>query len=229
MARSTQHGVIAQEVGKIRGLEATHMIVDEIGSLGIGSLNLSTISIGGGVAHGAITGSTLMGTAGKALMHSGIEYQAQNFNDRPTLFGAPLRIRIAIPTYLTRSGEDHEKRLVRDNSEKLQHAIKKDCADCEMCPHMQVNMTRHVDAIRDESVYELTAACRNKSGNSHSLLCPNGKTAVRQGSTVLVPKVETTFEPTFHDIPGTSVHELKPEPYIRKDPDKPTSDTGEAW
>lgn len=220
-------GLVAQPVSKITGLEASTMIVDEASTIDWAKLTVAAVGAVGG-AH-TFTGSSVAGQLGKTLMHSGIEYKTQNFEDRPTVFGAPLRIRIAVPEYLARSGEDHEKLLVRDNAEKLRHAIKKDCPDCETCPHMQVNMHRHVDIYKDETVHELTAVCANKTGNSHSVVCPNGKTAVRQGSTVLVPKVETTFEPIFHDIPGTPVHKLEPEPYIRKDPDRPTSDTADAW
>lgn len=231
MARSIEtakHGVIAQEVGKIRGLEASMMIVDEASSVDWSKLTpASTVKAGVTIADSSVW------RAAKELMHSGIKYKTQNFEDRPTIFGAPLRISWTMPSLVALAMPDaksFERDLTYSNGEKLKHAIAKDAPDCVGCPHCTITVKHQADLMRDERQFMMNASCSNQRGNSVSVQCPSGKTAVRKGSTALVADLgETVFDPVFNDIPGTSVSMPEPEPYIRKDPDRPTSDSGPAW
>lgn len=229
MARtSAMQGVIAQEVGKIRGLEASTMIVDEASFVDWSKLTTAA----SGAAGVTITDGSIW-RAAKELMHSGVKYKAQTFEDRPTVFGAPLRISWAVPRLVAQAMPDaksFERDLTYSNGEKLKHAIAKDAPDCVGCPHCSITVKHQADLLRDERQFVMDASCANQRGNNVSVQCPSGKSAVRKGSTALVADLgDALIEPHFNEIPGTSVSMLKPEPYISADPDKPTSDIGTAW
>jgi hypothetical protein len=186
-------GIVAQEVSRIAGLEATFIIHDELSS-------------------------------------PTVQYKPQTFEDRKTVFGAQLRISWTVPEMMV---EDSDARLARQlaikHGEQLRAEIKRECPDCDSCPKLRMEVSERDDFHRAERQYVMTASCRTDRQSGFMQVCPNGKTAVLKGHTALVAANEWAGTTPFIDIPGTSVSSPEPAPYIRTDPDKPTSDIGEAW
>jgi hypothetical protein len=222
-------GFVVQEVGKIKGLEMTHMIVDELSTIGAVGADWSKLT----------TIAPAMGVIGRSSIEpsgvnvAGVSYKTQKFEDRKTVFGAQLRVQVRVPEYVLKDAREPEsfvRTLIADNAEKLKAEVAAQCPDCAACPHNELRMDEHDDFARAERIYLLTARCRSDGlANAMSRVCPDGKTAVLKGYTVLVPDLKDAPYPTHIDIPGTSVSTPEPEPYIRKDPDRPTSDSGAAW
>jgi hypothetical protein len=163
----------------------------------------------------------------------GVKYKAQKFEDRPTVFGSPLRIQWTVKDFEllnVNDTQDFAARLVQRNAQELKMGIAKNCPDCLECPKCDIKVQRDQDDLRQETRFIMQASCKSDRHATHMMMCPNGKAAVLKGSTALVPDLTNMPQTQFTDIPTTMVPTLEPQPYMRPiSPDTPMTAADEAW
>lgn len=163
----------------------------------------------------------------------GIKYKAQKFEDRPTVFGSPLRIQWTVrdmELLNVSDTQDFAARLMQKNAQELKMAIAKNCPDCLECPRCDIKVQRQQDDMRQQTLFLMQASCKSDRHTAHMTMCPNGKAAVLKGSTALVPDLAIMPQLQFTNIPTTMVPTPEPQPYIRPiSPDTPMTAADEAW
>jgi hypothetical protein len=163
----------------------------------------------------------------------GVKYKTQTFEDRPTVFGSPLRIQWSVSDVEVLNAQDAHtfaSELMRVNAQKLKMAIAHDCADCLNCPKCDIKVQQHQDDIRQRTNFIMQASCKSDRHTAHMTMCPNGKAAVVKGSTALVPDLAMMPQTLFTDISTTMVPTPEPQPYMRPtSPDTPMTAADEAW
>lgn len=163
----------------------------------------------------------------------GVKYKAQKFEDRPTVFGSPLRIQWTVrdmELLNVNDTQDFSARLMQKNAQELKAAVAKNCPDCLECPRCDIKVQRQQDDLRQQTLFLMQASCKSDRHTAHMTMCPNGKAAVLKGSTALVPNLATMPQLQFTDIPTTMVPTPEPQPYMRPiSPDTPMTAADEAW
>lgn len=163
----------------------------------------------------------------------GVKYKTQKFEDRPTVFGSPLRIQWTVrdlELLNVSDTQDFAARLMQKNAQELKMAIAKNCPDCLECPKCDIKVQRQQDDLRQQTQFLMQASCKSDRHTAHMTMCPNGKAAVLKGSTALVPDLAIMPMTQFTDIPTTMVPMPEPQPYMRPiSPDTPMTAADEAW
>lgn len=211
-------------------------IYDSLGDR-YGNTVVSTLAHSVGVITGAAintSGIAAINTSGfTAINAHGIKYKSQTFEDRPTLFGSPLRIQWSVDELDLVAAYDHhafDERLISQNTNRLKRAIRQDCADCLECPKCDIKVRQERSPIYRVTQFTVQALCRSERQPANMIVCPNGKAAVIKGSTALVPEVNDMPRRAFTEIPATEAPTGEPEPYIRAtSPDTPMTAADEAW
>lgn len=207
------------------------------------------LTIGGSGGAGGITmGIGTVGTAGiytvapstinsSDIYHSGISYTKQTFEDRPTLFGARLRVvnRItAMEMAQTREPAHLQAEVERQQDKLISKSIQDKCPSCVGCDHVEVRRKSERGYLTDDIAWTMEASCgRDTDPGAIGKQCPDGTWAVRKEMTMLIPKMTTLPGPVpVVEIPTEVFKEeaSEPEPYIRKeDKDVPKSSSPDAW
>lgn len=196
------------------------------------SLSVSGPGIGIGAITGAITGASIAPQPTTIEAH-GVKYKAQKFEDRPTVFGSPLRMQWTVSDLALLSVSDATEfaaNLMRKNAQELKMAIAASCPDCLECPKCDIKVQKEQDDLRQQTRFMMQASCKSERNTAHMTMCPNGKAAVIKGSTALVPDLAMMPKTPFTDIPTTKVPSVEPQPYMRPtSPDTPMTAADEAW
>jgi hypothetical protein len=187
-----------------------------------------------GIGFGTITAAnTSLQLQPTTIEAHGVKYKTQKFEDRPTLFGSPLRMQwnVSDMSLLTVPDADaFAAELMRKNVRELKMTIAATCPDCVECPKCDIKVQKEQDDLRQATRFLLQASCKSERNTAHMMFCPNGKAAVIKGSTALVPDLAMMPRPEFTDIPNTMVSTPKPQPYMRPiSPDTPMTAADEAW
>lgn len=190
---------------------------------------LSTSSI----ATGTITASKIMQPEFTTIEAHGVKYKTQTFEDRPTVFGSPLRIQWMVSDFdvlKANDVRDFASERMKANARELKMAIAKTCPDCLECPKCDIKIQQEQNDIRQQTHFVMQATCKSERHTAHMTMCPNGKAAVLKGSTALVPDLATMPQLQFTDISTTMVPTPEPRPYMRPiSPDTPMTAADEAW
>ena len=199
------------------------------GEIVLGALSASALRATTYDSH-AVTAATPRSTT---IETHGVKYKTQTFEDRPTVFGSPLRMRWMVSDFDTLNHRDpnaYAAERLRVNAQALKMAIAKKCPDCLECPKCDISVHREADDIRQETLFLLKATCKSEHHTAHMTMCPNRKAAVLKGSTAMVPDIESEPALQFTDIPATMVPIPEPDPYMRPiSPDTPMTAADEAW
>lgn len=202
--------------------------------LPLGHIDWSKVSLSASsVATGTITASKITQPEFTTIEAHGVKYKTQTFEDRPTVFGSPLRIQWTVrdmELLNINDTQDFAARLMQKNAQELKMAIARTCPDCLECPKCDIKVQRDQDDIRQQTHFIMQASCKSDRHTAHMTMCPNGKAAVLKGSTALVPDLATMPQTQFTDIPTTMVPMPEPQPYMRPtSPDTPMTAADEAW
>lgn len=165
-------------------------------------------------------------TSGSSFISSGTIKVTET--PQKTVFSDRLMAEARISDFELTSSYD-DKELFRHYQDELERRVRKTACEeskCGTCPQMKIMIVQEHDSLKAQRRIGAVAMCGYDKGGVTSVICPDGSVATRKGSGRI-----TSFEENL-EMPKSAPEfsSKNEEPYIRIDPDKPSSAGSEvAW